>query len=99
MFESDGIESMDCAARGNPPTQKYHWYEGQNLVEIKQSTKSIKIENGGARLRFENPSRSLATKYSCAGENEYGTGTPKGAYLNVTCMYIDIIFNVISSYN
>lgn len=86
VFEGNGVVTMHCVARGNPTTASYIWYQGPDRVLINQETDTIKIEDNGSRLRFFNPSRSLSTKYWCAGRNELGTGVPKGAYLNVTCM-------------
>ena len=86
MFESTTqSEEMNCLVRGNPSDKiKYRWYR-QN-VEIQTSTDNLIIENDGKRLRFVKPTRDMATKYSCSGENIYGVGDRKGANLVVTCM-------------
>ena len=77
---------MNCEARGNPPTTGYTWYKGYpTRVEIKSNTDNLIIENSGKRLRFINPTREMATMYSCQGRNKYGPGDPEGAYLIVTC--------------
>eukprot|EP00111_Clytia_hemisphaerica_P007411 TCONS_00021549-protein len=85
VFESDGAKEMNCEARGNPPTTGYTWYKGYpTRVEIKSNTDNLIIENNGKRLRFINPTREMATMYSCQGRNKYGPGDPEGAYLIVT---------------
>ena len=100
MFESSSTsKEMNCFARGNPTEVTYRWYR-QN-VEIQTSTKNLIIENGGKRLRFVTPTRAMATKYSCSGENIYGQGDRKGADLVVTCMYFShcIFIYFVSSHN